>query len=47
MYPCIGVFTIGGKAAGFYGRIAKQPIVNQAAQDVAVLVHPNPDRKSS
>jgi glutathionylspermidine synthase len=47
MYPCIGVFTIGGKAAGFYGRIAKQPIVNQDAQDVAVLVHPNPDRKSS
>lgn len=37
-YPCIGVFTIGGKAAGFYGRIADKPIINQAAQDVAVLI---------
>lgn len=37
-YPCIGVFTIGGKAAGFYGRIADCPIINQNAQDVAVLV---------
>jgi glutathionylspermidine synthase len=37
-YPCIGVFTIGGKAAGYYGRIADSPIINQNAQDVAVLV---------
>jgi glutathionylspermidine synthase len=37
-YPCIGVFTIGGKAAGFYGRIADKPIINQSAQDVAVLI---------
>lgn len=38
-YPCIGVFTIGGKAAGFYGRIADTPIINQNAQDAAVLVN--------
>jgi len=38
-YPCIGVFTIGGKAAGFYGRIAESPIITQDAQDVAVLVN--------
>jgi len=38
-YPCIGVFTIGGKAAGFYGRIADTPIINQNAQDVAVLMN--------
>jgi glutathionylspermidine synthase len=38
-YPCLGVFTIGGKAAGFYGRIADTQIINQNAQDVAVLVH--------
>ncbi|HTQ59540.1 MAG TPA: glutathionylspermidine synthase family protein [Candidatus Solibacter sp.] len=37
-YPCIGVFTIGGKAAGFYGRIADKPIINGAAQDAAVLI---------
>jgi glutathionylspermidine synthase len=37
-FPCIGVFTIRGKAAGFYGRIANTPIITQNAQDVAVLV---------
>lgn len=37
-YPCIGVFTIGGKASGFYGRISKSPIINRDAQDVAVLI---------
>jgi glutathionylspermidine synthase len=37
-YPCIGVFTIGGKAAGFYGRIADSPVIAQNAQDVAVLL---------
>jgi glutathionylspermidine synthase len=37
-YPCVGVFTVGGKAAGYYGRIADTPIINQNAQDVAVLV---------
>jgi glutathionylspermidine synthase len=37
-YPCIGVFTIGGKAAGFYGRIADKPIIAHDAQDVAVLI---------
>ncbi len=39
-FPCIGVFTIGGKAAGFYGRIAHKPIITQDAQDVAVLIKP-------
>jgi glutathionylspermidine synthase len=37
-YPCIGVFTIGGKAAGFYGRIADSPIITQHAQDAAVVL---------
>jgi glutathionylspermidine synthase len=39
-FPCIGVFAIGGKAAGFYGRIAHKPIITQDAQDVAVLIKP-------
>jgi len=47
MYPCIGVFTIGGKAAGFYGRIAERPIITQHAQDVAVLIRSQPGRKSA
>jgi len=37
-YPCVGVFTIGGKPAGFYGRTANSPIITQDAQDVAVLL---------
>jgi glutathionylspermidine synthase len=39
-YPCIGVYTIDGCAAGGYGRVARRPIVNHLAQDVAVLVEP-------
>jgi glutathionylspermidine synthase len=45
-YPCIGVFTIGGKAAGFYGRIANSPIITQHAQDVAVLVKSPPEGRT-
>jgi len=45
-YPCIGVFTINGKAAGFYGRIAETPIINQNAQDVAVLVNERPEKET-
>lgn len=45
-YPCIGVFTIGGKAAGYYGRIADTPIINQNAQDVAVLVNCAPEGRA-
>jgi glutathionylspermidine synthase len=45
-YPCIGVFTIGGKAAGFYGRIANNPIITQHAQDVAVLIKSTPDGRT-
>jgi glutathionylspermidine synthase len=37
-YPCIGVYTIGGRAAGIYGRLSRTPIVTYAAADVAVLV---------
>lgn len=37
-YPCVGVYTIDGRAAGGYGRVARRPIVNHLAQDVAVLV---------
>lgn len=38
LYPCLGVFTIGGKAAGFYGRVAARPLIDQSAQDIAVLI---------
>lgn len=38
VYPCIGVFTINGKTAGIYGRLAHRPWIDFAAVDVAVLV---------
>jgi len=37
-YPCIGVYVIGGRVAGAYGRICAQPLIDSHAQDVAVLV---------
>lgn len=35
---CIGVYTVDGKAAGFYGRMSPQPHIDASAIDVAVLV---------
>ena len=37
-YPCIGVYTIDGRAVGAYGRIASRPLVDWRARDIAVLV---------
>lgn len=36
-YPCVGVFTIDGRAAGAYGRLAGRPLIDWRAQDMAVL----------
>jgi glutathionylspermidine synthase len=35
---CIGVFTVDGKAAGFYGRLSATPTIEKHAQDVAILI---------
>jgi glutathionylspermidine synthase len=40
-YPCLGVYTVDGKAAGAYGRIAPRPLIDHRAQDVAVLIQPD------
>jgi glutathionylspermidine synthase len=37
-FPCFGVFTIEGRAAGVYGRVAREPLIDHRAQDAAVLV---------
>jgi glutathionylspermidine synthase len=37
-YPCIGVYTVAGRACGLYGRVSNTPVVTYAAADVAVLV---------
>ena len=38
MFPCLGVYTINGRAAGIYGRMAPKLFIDYTAVDVAVLV---------
>jgi hypothetical protein len=38
MYPCIGVYTVNGRAAGAYGRLSWRQVIDFSAVDVAVLV---------
>lgn len=35
---CVGVFTVDGKSAGFYGRISPYPRIDERAQDIPILV---------
>ena len=35
---CIGVFTVDGKRAGFYGRISPYPRIDANAKDIPILV---------
>jgi hypothetical protein len=42
-FPCLGVYTIDGRAEGVYGRLAARPLIDHAAVDVAVLLDPQPD----
>ena len=37
LYPCLGVYTIDGRAAGAYGRLAACPLIDGRAEDAAVL----------
>ena len=37
-YPCVGVYMIDGQVAGAYGRLAQQPLIDQFAREIAVLV---------
>jgi glutathionylspermidine synthase len=43
LYPCIGVYTIDGRAAGAYGRVASRPLIDWRAQDTAVMRVPARD----
>ena len=38
LHVCIGVYTVNGRAAGFYGRVSHGPIVDYRAADAAVLI---------
>ena len=35
---CVGVFTIDGKRAGFYGRISPYPLIDSKARDIPILI---------
>lgn len=36
-YPCLGVYTIDGRVAGAYGRLARRPLIDSNAEDAAVM----------
>lgn len=42
LYPCVGVYTVDGQAAGVYGRVSANPIINHLARDTAVLLRREP-----
>ena len=37
-YPSIGVFVLDGQAVGAYGRLARQPLIDDSAQEAVVLL---------
>jgi glutathionylspermidine synthase len=37
-YPGIGIYTVDGRAAGAYGRLAARPLIDARARDAAVLI---------
>jgi glutathionylspermidine synthase len=37
-YPSIGVYTVSGRVAGAYGRMAGKPLIDARARDAAVLI---------
>ncbi len=37
-YPSVGVYTVNGRVAGAYGRIAEKPLIDARARDAAVLI---------
>lgn len=44
-YPCIGVYTVDGVAAGVYGRLARTPLIDDHAREVAVLIGDQPEQQ--
>jgi len=38
VYPCLGVYTVNGCAAGIYARVSTKPVVDFQAVDTAALV---------
>lgn len=38
IYPCIGIYTIDGRAAGVYARVATSKVIDYQAMDAALLI---------
>lgn len=38
LHLCIGVFTVDGRSAGFYGRVSPYPRIDSRARDIPVLI---------
>jgi hypothetical protein len=47
MYPCLGVYTVNGRAEGFFGRMSSQPLIDLTAVEVAVLLTPDESGEES
>ena len=45
MHACVGVYTIDGRAAGAYARLAPRPLIDFAAVDVALLLEEDHDER--
>jgi len=39
LLPCIGVYTVDGRAAGAYARLTRGPIIDFQARDAALLIY--------
>lgn len=37
MFPCVGVYTVGARCVGAYGRLSRRPLIDSRAEDAAVL----------
>lgn len=44
IYLCLGIFTVDGRPAGAYGRIARRPLIDHRAQDVPILIQSDPQK---
>lgn len=47
VYPVIGVYTVDREVAGVYARVARRPLIDHLAQDIAVLISPANQQSSS
>jgi glutathionylspermidine synthase len=47
VHACVGVYVVGGRACGAYGRVAAMPLIDANARDVGVVVVPDGARAAT